>query len=86
MTLGNGSERKPLGTIKDVPIHLPPLQYTVDFLVIDVEESDESLVILRRPFLEESCAVIDVNLGAITFWWWDMALHLNIHNWDDRKF
>jgi len=45
VTLGDGSERKPFGTVKDIPIHLPPL-YTSDFLVIDMEKSDKSLVIL----------------------------------------
>jgi len=51
-----------------------------------MEENDESLVILGWPILEESCVVIYVHLGAITFRWWDMALRLNVHNWDDRKF
>jgi len=69
VTLGDRSKRKPLGTIKDISIHLPPLQHIVDFLVIKVEEGHESLVILGRQFLEEFCAVIDVHLGAITFQW-----------------
>jgi len=46
VTLGDGYKRKPLRTVKEESIHLPSLQYTIDFLFIDVEESDESLVIL----------------------------------------
>ena len=38
-----------------------------DFVIIDIPEDDNMLIILGRPFLNTAGAVIDCNKGNVTF-------------------
>ncbi|XP_010543939.1 PREDICTED: uncharacterized protein LOC104816709 [Tarenaya hassleriana] len=54
-----------LGTLEDVPLKVGNVYVPIDFVVIDMENINDELVILRRPFLNTIDAVIHVRKGCI---------------------
>jgi len=57
--------RKPAGILIDVPIVVEKFAYPVDFVVLEMEDSTEA-VILGRPFLATAGAIINVKQGTIS--------------------
>ena len=53
------------GVIKDVLVKVGKFIFPVDFIVLDMEEDKEILIILGRPFLATSGALIDVQKGEL---------------------
>ena len=56
----------PRGVIEDVLVKVDKFIFLVDFVVLDMEEDREILLILRRPFLATGRALIDVHSGNLT--------------------
>ncbi|XP_058010230.1 uncharacterized protein LOC131183748 [Hevea brasiliensis] len=57
----------PRCVVKDVLIKVNKFIFPVDFVVLDMVEDKEVPLILGRPFLATSKALIDVHKGTLTF-------------------
>ncbi|XP_021739867.1 uncharacterized protein LOC110706278 [Chenopodium quinoa] len=55
----------PKGRIADVPLNIGEFTILVDYIVLDIAKVDNIPIILWRPFLETSGALIDVKGGII---------------------
>ena len=59
----------------------------MDFVVIDIEEDKQVLLLLRRPFLATGVTLIDVEKGELTLRVGDEAVHFNLnHSLKQPKF
>ena len=58
--------------------------FPVDFVVIDIEEDKQVLLLLGRPFLSTGAALIDVKKGELTLRVGDQAVHFNL-NWSLKQ-
>ena len=56
----------PKGIIEDVLVKIDKFILPVDFVVLDMEEDKKASIILVRPFLATSQALIDVKNGELT--------------------
>ncbi|CAM8895886.1 unnamed protein product [Rhodiola kirilowii] len=65
LRLADRSSRIPKGILEDVPIKVGNFYIPVDFFVLDMEEEKETPIILGRPFLATTGAVIDVRRGSL---------------------
>jgi alanine-alpha-ketoisovalerate/valine-pyruvate aminotransferase len=57
--------RKPEGILVDVPAIVGKFAYPVDFVVLEMEDNAEA-IILGRPFLATTGALIDVKGASLT--------------------
>ena len=64
--LANRSIMFPKGLIEDVPLKVGDFSFLVDFIVLDITEDDRVPIILGRPFLATSGALIDVKERMLT--------------------
>ena len=53
------------GLIEDVLVKVEKFIFSVDFIVLDMEEDKEIPIILGRPFLATGRAMIDVQKGEL---------------------
>ena len=67
LQLVDSSVRYPEGIAGDVPVRVRDYFIPVDFVVLDMEISKETPLILGRPFLSTAGAHIDVGAGEIRF-------------------
>jgi hypothetical protein len=65
--LGDNSIPYPLGIVEDVPVKVRHHFIPVDFVVLEMGESEKPPHILGRPFLKAVGATIDVGKGEIMF-------------------
>jgi len=73
----------PRGIIKDVLVQIDKFIYPVDFILLDtqpVEACNSFLVILGRPFLATSNALINCMDGLMKLSFGNMTLEMNIFN------
>ncbi|XP_022847521.1 uncharacterized protein LOC111370040 [Olea europaea var. sylvestris] len=56
----------PRGIIEDVLVKVDKLIFPADFLILDMEEDKDVPIILGRPFLATTRALIDVQQGQLT--------------------
>ena len=67
--LADRSIRVPKGVVEDVLVRVGEFQYLVDFIVLDIcpglEVFDKTPIILGRPFLATSNAIMDCNTGKV---------------------
>ena len=72
----------PKGTIEDVLIQIDRFYYPVDFFVLNIEPvamgANHVPIILGRPFLATSNAIINYRNGVMQLTFWNMTLELNI--------
>ena len=70
------------GTMEDVLIEVNKFYYPVDFVVLDIEPAATGVnyvpIILRRPFLATSNAIINCQNGFMQLSFGNMTLELNI--------
>lgn len=66
LTLSNHSITYPYGVLKYVLVRVNGLLFPTDFVILDMFEVSETLLLLGRPFLETGKALIDVELGELT--------------------
>jgi len=56
-----------VGILKDVPVQAGKFIIPYDFIVLDMDQNLQALLILGRPFLATVGAVIDVLAGTMSF-------------------
>ncbi|KAL2531691.1 Uncharacterized protein Adt_05042 [Abeliophyllum distichum] len=66
LQLADRSIKYPRGVVEDVLIKVDKFFFPVDFIVLDIEEDRNMPVILGRPFLATSRALIDVEKGELS--------------------
>ncbi|XP_073277653.1 uncharacterized protein [Primulina huaijiensis] len=65
LQLADRSIKYPRGVIEDVLVKVDKFIFSVDFVVLDMEEDREIPLILGRPFLATGRALIDVQKGEL---------------------
>ena len=82
LSLADRSIKIPKGTIQDVLIQVDKFYYPVDFVVLDTEPvavgANHVPIILGRPFLATSNAIINCRNGVMQLTFGNMTLQLNI--------
>ena len=56
-----------VGFVEDIPIKIEGIYIPADFVVVDIPEDKDVPIILGRPFLATSGAIVDVKNGRIVF-------------------
>ncbi|KAG8503647.1 hypothetical protein CXB51_001627 [Gossypium anomalum] len=64
--LADKTIRFPRGIIEDVLVKIDKFIFPVDFVVFEIEEDNNTLLILGRPFLATVKTIIDVGTGELT--------------------
>ena len=57
----------PIGICEDVPVEVGNFLIRTDFVVLEKPEDGSMPIILGRPFLNTTGAIIDYNEGKVTF-------------------
>ena len=65
LQLADRSLRRQVGILEDVPVTVGKISYPVDFIVLDMSDKSEA-IILGRPFLATAGALIDVKGAKLT--------------------
>ena len=82
LSLANRSVKIPKGTVEDVLVQVDKFYYPVDFVVFDTEPVEVGPnyvpIILRRPFLATSNAIINFRNGVLKLTFGNITLELNI--------
>ena len=82
LSLADRSIKIPMGTVEDVLIQVDKFYYPVDFVVLDTEPvaagANYVPIILGRPFLATSNAIINCRNGVMKLTFGNMTLELNI--------
>ncbi|KAL6326186.1 hypothetical protein AAG906_001581 [Vitis piasezkii] len=82
LSLADRSVKIPRGIVEDVLVQVDNFYYPVDFVVLDmdpiVKEANYVPIILGRPFLATSNAVINCRNGLMQLTFGNMTLELNI--------
>ena len=88
LSLADRSIKIPKGTIEDVLIQVDRFYYPVDFVVLDTEPvavgPNHVPIILGRPFLATSNAIINCRNGVMKLTFGNMTLELNIFHLGKR--
>ncbi|XP_074277719.1 uncharacterized protein LOC141601343 [Silene latifolia] len=58
--------KRPLGVLEDVPVKIGKFFVPINFIVLDMAEDTQIPIILSRPFLHTTGAIIDVKQGRLT--------------------
>ncbi|KAL0406557.1 UNVERIFIED_CONTAM: hypothetical protein Slati_3969600 [Sesamum latifolium] len=66
LQLADRSIKYPRGIVEDVLVKVEKFVIPVDFIVLDMEEDKNMPLVLGRPFLATSRALIDVQKGQLT--------------------
>ena len=84
LQLADRSVKIPRGIVKDVLVQVDKFYFPVDFVVLDtqivVNQGTQFPVILGRPFLATSNAIIHCRGGLMTLSFGNMVVNLNIFN------
>ena len=84
LQLADRSVRVPRGMVEDVLIQVGNFVYPVDFIVLDTcplnTSESQTPIILGRPFLATSDAIIHCRNGLMKLTFGNMTLELNIFN------
>ena len=65
--------------LEDVLVKVGKFIFLVDFVVIDIEEDKKIRLLLGRPFLATSAALIDVKKGELTLRVGTEEVHFNLN-------
>ena len=88
LSLADRSIKIPKGTIEDVLIQVDRFYYPVDFVLLDIEPvavgANHVPIILGRPFLATSNAIINCRNGVMQLTFGNMTLELNIFHLSKR--
>ncbi|XP_073017795.1 uncharacterized protein [Primulina eburnea] len=66
LQMADKSVRTPLGVVEDVELKIDKIRLLADFVVLDIQNSQNVQVILGRPLLAAVGAIIDVKRGKMT--------------------
>ena len=88
LSLADRSVKIPKGIVEDVLVKVDNLYYPVYFLVLDTDPMAESThqvpIILGRPFLATTNAIINCRNGVMQLTFGNMTLELNIFHLSNR--
>ena len=88
LSLADRSIKIPKGTVEDVLIQVDKFYYLVDFVVLDTEPvavgTNYVPIILGRPFLATSNAIINCRNGVMQLTFGNMTLELNIFHFSKK--
>ena len=88
LSLADRSIKIPKGTIEDVLIQVDRFYYPVDFVVLDTKPvavgTNHVPIILGRPFLATSKAIINCRNGVMQLTFGNMTFELNIFHLSKR--
>ena len=88
LSLADRSIKIPKGTVEDVLIQVEKFHYPVDFVVLNIElvavETNYVPIILGRPFLATSNAIINCRNGVVQLTFGNMTLELNIFHFSKK--
>ncbi|XP_050919748.1 uncharacterized protein LOC127137320 [Lathyrus oleraceus] len=65
--LADRSVKYPIGILEDIPVRIVQLYIPNDFFIMDIKEDEEIPILLGRPFLSTTGAMINVKRGKMTF-------------------
>ena len=89
LSLADRSVKIPKGIVEDVLVMVDKFYYPVDFVVLDtesvVEGTNQVPIILRRPFLVTSNAIINCRNGVMQLTFGNMTLKLNIFHLGSKQ-
>ena len=68
------------GILEDVLIKVGKFIFLVDFVVIDIKEDKQVLLLLGRPFPTIGATLIDVKKGELTLRVGDEAMHFKLNH------
>ena len=85
LQMANRSMTSPKGIIEDVLIKVGKFIFPVDFVVLDMEGDEKVPIILGRPFLATSQALVDVESGELTLRVGDDKVHFSIYKNDNLQ-
>ncbi|KAL6326329.1 hypothetical protein AAG906_005523 [Vitis piasezkii] len=90
LSLADRSVKIPRGTIEDVLVQVDKFYYPMDFVVLDMDPVAKGTnyipIILGRPFLATSNAIINCRNGVVQLTFGNMTLELNIFYICQKKF
>ncbi|XP_057719978.1 uncharacterized protein LOC130934416 [Arachis stenosperma] len=78
LQLTNRSIKLPHGVVENLLVKVGDFIFPADFVVLEIEESDDASIILGRPFLATRRALIDVQKGEQTLRVHDVQLSFNV--------
>ena len=88
LSLADRSVKIPKGIVEDVLVKVDKFYYQVDFMVLDTEPIAEGInqvpIILGRPFLATSNAIINCHNGVMQLTFGNMTLELNIFHLSNK--
>ena len=88
LSLADRSVKIPKGIVEDVLLKIDKFYYPVDFVVLDTEpisnEPNHVPIILGRPFLATTNAIINCRNGVMQLTFGNMTLELNIFNLNNK--
>ena len=88
LSLADRSIEIPKGTVEDVLIPVDKFYYPVDFVGLDTEPTAAGAnyvpIILGRPFLDTSNAIINCRNGVMQLTYGNMTLELNIFHFSKK--
>ncbi|XP_031131661.1 uncharacterized protein LOC116033044 [Ipomoea triloba] len=76
--LADHSVKHPVGILEDISVKIDKYFIPTDFVVLDIEEHENIPIILGRPFLATTGAVIDVKKGTLRIEVADEKIEFNI--------
>ncbi|MBV5348729.1 retroviral-like aspartic protease, partial [bacterium] len=80
LRFADSSEKKPLGVVVDLPVKVDKVTVPTDFVVLELEDRSRETIILGRPFLNTTGAVINTREGSVT-----LDLRQKSRNLSERK-
>ncbi|XP_031106083.1 uncharacterized protein LOC116010707 [Ipomoea triloba] len=72
------STKSPIGILEDVPVRVDKYFVPCDFIVMDIREDPCIPIIMGRPFLATTGAMIDVRKGSIIFNFGEEKVAVNV--------
>ena len=88
LQLADRSVRIPKGVVEDVLIQVGEFLFPVDFIVLDTcpipDVFEKTPIILGRPFLATSRAVMNCETGQVQLSFGDLKMEVNVFNVDSR--
>ena len=88
LSLADQSVKIPKGIVEDVLVKVDKFYYPVDFVVLDIEPVAKGInqvpIILGRPFLATSNAIINCHNGVMQLSFCNMTLNLNIFHLSNK--
>ena len=77
--MADRSMAQPEGVLEDVLIKVGKSIFHVDFVVMKIEEDNQVLLLLGRPFLATGAALIDVQKSELTLRVGNEVVHFNLN-------